>query len=1346
MLLGAITGGIPETSNAILFAVVYFLAPGFSILSLLDLADKLPILELVGLSYSVSIAFSSLLSAVGLWLPTTLRGFLSLGAILAVGFMAFILVSRRKTRAPDPRSRSFLGLSEAIVLLSCVILAFMLIGLYPALANLPGLDIQANYLQAVSIAGTKLGSPIHPSGLYPLFNTLQSLFISQVSSSVALFQMTFVFLSVFTALAFYSMATRLLRGADALTPAIASVIWLFFGGFGWLAFASAFSSNPNAPFTSLLFQANAMSYGDVGFRREFFFLALEVALALVFACVYVLMSEKISGIKKSATLFLLLLPLPFMHPYASYLLLAILLVFGIVSLPKLDSALEQLAVPMMIIGAWVTLLESFPLALLLNTPSNTMVGLGFMCVGFVFLAAKMLRKKLNRTRPSLPSLDAFSKIILPILELAFVFFVSSLVLWAAGAVKFNITSLNSIGYVPWVLYPLKTGILGLIVIAYAIFLLMSRRPRIPGVLAMLGTIVLLVIISRTVAFLQGMSASAYSITPGSLLSSVYSSIVFSFREERLLEILRVPMAIAGSVAVCAGIRAIHIRERGSLVRTVGAIALVAIVFASGVFSVILSYEYSQQQAALSPPADAQGNLFNAMKTLTSAESNPTVIGYRVSSAFLDLTGAIPITTESSAAWGSLSPELPLFVSSYSALSPIYLFLGAGGGTVSLPDPSQSYLSHLASISTPVPVGSYFDIGKIEAMSSPSPTSTTALVVPYDLSDASVIEPVLTESLSESLRLAFSFDGSGLPSVYQSPLTLGNVNITNGAFFDGHTSYVRTNGTGIGFNEIYVRFQFEPLNVSYNQVIIAQFGYGTSAQKSWEVAMYGGRVTFKLSSDGQQETVLSSSRQLLVGNTYVVECEYDGSEMTVSVDGQSPDVKQYSGGIFGGNADITIGCELFNSKPTAYSSMIMDNVLISSSVPSFSQPLYNAYDFLSENEFNYTTILSGLFDKPYQTIVLPYDDFTTYQTYQNLTTDESVGEPKTVIVLNCNGYGPFYGLFGNASSQTIEATEVQAQDTFKLNGSIQVTALTPSANATVTAWYVGDGVESPLVVTRRLGLLDLVYVDLYPLIASNLTTDRSLVESIGQLLSSYIFNSNSSSVSEWFSTPSLLFSGLMTKGSVSISSSSVIGVELGGTSDLALQLDGVESGIRSVTSLDVPADVGMKIVSSNVSTGGGYGFYTLVRAEDPTLVISNPNQVTVHIDQTAFTGNSIRMVVSGNMSFFARQPVIDINGSASFVNLYSLHPPTIVSGSPITTVAGPLELTLAVADDAIVALPYLFESSVAITYSPPRFVTNELGSLYAVAPTVVVASSSVLFFILLDKLAKRPDKSKSTHYA
>jgi hypothetical protein len=265
----------------------------------------------------------------------------------------------------------------------------------------------------------------------------------------------------------------------------------------------------------------------------------------------------------------------------------------------------------------------------------------------------------------------------------------------------------------------------------------------------------------------------------------------------------------------------------------------------------------------------------------------------------------------------------------------------------------------------------------------------------------------------------------------------------------------------------------------------------------------------------------------------------------------------------------------------------------------------------------------------------------------------------------------------------------------------VPKIDPNNDTKITAQYVDDNQSSPLVTTTTQGQLTLIYVNIYPLISQNQLFNPFLGQALAKTLGNYSELYDTTTVTPWFTEPSLLFTKLTANGTISVQSNSLASIEL------------QENQTLSTNSYNT-----ILIKSTNITVQGGYGFYT-------TLIASNPN-ITLKGNQTTSA------TVNGNATLLLRQPEISVNGAIQFKNFYMLHPSPVYTDGRTTTLSGNITLNIYVSDEYTIALPYKLNSPITVNYQTSLMGFDETASLISLLPYIILIAIFATPILLIQR--------------
>lgn len=1327
--------------GGLLYVIVDVFALGTSVLSILKFKSISSKIEFVALSYSVSLALLAVIGTIALILPSSLRGVFTSLITVFLAFSSIIVRIKDKSARISDQHEFVIKHSELVLLLTISIFVYFYLYLYPAISNILGHDIFRNFLEGLFYTKDKLGDFYVTSPLYPMFGIYQSSLFYIIEPSVEVFQTIMISLNIFVILSFYVMASQYLKRYGDLVPSIATLIWATFSGFGWLGFLMQEIKVPDVSMMSLIIQSDVLSYGDITWRRLFFYLSMEVSLSLVFVTLYLLSRNDLRKNTKIVLMSLIMTPLSLMHPYGSLLLYVVFLCYAVIGSVEQDHQLKY--------GALSLVLASFAslgLTYLLYIVAPTYLSLDFrrfilnVLVGLVLIATISMKGLLPKGLKSAIMKTLTYRRILSAATVVLLLYFASLLLWLNGNVSFNFVELDSIGYVPWFMYPVKLGMIGILAIVSVYFCLMDSEHSHRELGIMFASALMLIFIARLASTIEMQYSSEFTFNTGSWFSESIINILLSLREERMFELLKVPLAMIASTVFAKSVLT-RIKRKNNLLNMLVTFGLVSLLLISGISSTLLGFEYFTDQVRVSQPSQPELDILSEMRSEVYQKGKSVILGLNTPFAYMDSTGAIVLLTESQAAWISKSPEFPLLATRYSPTTPTYIYVNNASDTTTLSNDEGSYLKHLYDVAQNYLENQNVKLKVVENGSSPTSNGDAALVLPYDSSIMAIQRPYHQEESKLDLALFFE-ESMQSANFYKEPIRYNNVQVDGSGrgFFNGIDSYVRINGTETNPDKISVELDFQPLNLTRIQVLLSKFEVGTPPKKSWEIVQYGKRLGFKISPDGDREEVLLTDEILKPDTEYIVRCEYDGNFMKIFVNDILIVSKPYNEGIYKSNTDIVLGAELYNNKSAGFSNIAVKYIRVFSSIVFKTEPIFNAYDILSTAEINYTTILSSDSSlDSYSTIILPYDDITTLNVLTQLITNNRTAHTRNVIILNTNGYGPLLNIFGGISSETFYANRALSNEYSILQPAVEVKTIKPNRTVEVKENYTDNLHLSPLIMKVTREGLTLIYVDVYPLIGPNTLSYYTLYQSIRKALSDYMEIYDETTVSPWFKEPSLLFTSLHANGSINVLSSSIASLQLAKINTVSISSGKSNVMLSNVTDVSINGFNEVKVYSTDVVIQKGYGFYATLIAHNPSIALSSNKTINIEAGGRSLEAQNPLIKIEGNVTILVRQPKVSIDGETIFDGFYFMHSSTITTDGRTTELKGKIQVDVYVSDVDTIALPYSLNSPITVKYEPPLLQFDEIPSLYAMVPNIIMVTIFAIIILLINLLAHKKEQ-------
>ena len=449
----------PSYLRTSLAVCVTYIVPGYALTELMGLPTRdLDPLEKLCFSFSYSFISSFFLSLILAPLePWTT------GLICAVLFFFLALVLnikalnglRKKLRKRTEVISADLGELAALTT-SLFFFIFMVAYCYPAMMNLLDLDI----FEMARCVGIWLRTPDLLATVYPGFILSEAIAFVLSGASVEIFQSIIELLNIFLIFSFFLVAKAIFRYSDRRLPALATLLFTFFAGLGWL-YLFLKGLTYDGTHQELMRLAVQKTYMDIrhGGAVDFFlwYRPRSTALILLLMLLYsVLTRTRRKPWRYRLNLALLSTSLFITH-FVEYLLfsasLLIPVMFRVAEELKLKEAIEGLLCSWLFIGLVYGISQVYGLINLMSMiPISLMVILTILYLG----ALMVLRLWKLRLTLSERYIRALCKALVPI---TIFLYLSATLAWLDQVQEFTIASVRAVGFLPWFFYPVLLGLI-----------------------------------------------------------------------------------------------------------------------------------------------------------------------------------------------------------------------------------------------------------------------------------------------------------------------------------------------------------------------------------------------------------------------------------------------------------------------------------------------------------------------------------------------------------------------------------------------------------------------------------------------------------------------------------------------------------------------------------------------------------------------------------------------------------------------------------------------------------------------------------------------------------------------
>jgi hypothetical protein len=1282
--------------RAILALLCTSLLPGYALLNISGLIRYFTRLEGILLSYILSYIYTGLLVLILLPISESLRETTILLSYIALGMLSVL------THWHHPLTFMEGSLARRIDILallpSTVFYALSFYFIYPGFALLPGSDISQHYANSIVLWRTP---ELYSAFPYFLAHLHESAFIVLSNAPVTVVQTTLVLLNLMMPIAFYIMAKNYMEGID-VRPAISTIFYSTFSGFAWMYLARLKLEGVQGFTLGLLNMVNDKAYNGAMYLAQPFLWFVPLSMSFTILIVQLMLLKKSNVSEKGfMALFSLLTIASFMVHVTEAIIFSLFISFyaffskgeGL----RIDEALKSSLFGFAFLDVfYLTLQYVFGRPLGFSTSTTLLLPtlvLTFMCI-YRRLAQDKVTRFLSRF-----AVKSLATVIYYIISFAYVL---GFIAWVAGIPSFHTWMVVDVGSIPWFIYPILLGVTGLLMMAGLYPLLQNSGER--RVMIFVALIIFSFVFGKTLTFVN------------------VNFFDTGYWEKRFTAYYFLASAVIAPISVIRLFEVIRVHWNG-IKKTLVTVAVVCLITIYGLQSTFIVLEYWNTFSASKPSREEfeavnfLANIINKDKyayTITLTRGSYNILSF--SAPPHELTGMQIIYTAE-------NPAMPLLSMKAHNLSHAYLYLHKRDFDI-LNRYGGSWLArHLIPMLPTVYRNSEVTIYNVSSVSFPQPNSNTALVVPFD---------------------GFIDSREGWLYAYDI-LSLGEYNYT-------------------------VVYDLDPKTLTYNTVILSfdppsnntlkeSFKEDFSSESGWKPVsgtwQYVGRGlqagkqaeyqdAVILSPISAQNFTASLSFNPLEGDTKVA------NYVSIIFDWENEKNFKYAGLLFDSSGVIyayisscTDG-NVINYPPwpglnTGLKWQFGNSYNLTLSVKGKKVLLYvNGTQCLSADTMVSGGRLGIRSTRFYKVLFTSFkaDTFTSLQLRDVNNYLDYVRSGGRLIILNTNGYGYFAERMLARDNSTIEAREVSgASWGVTLPTKVTMQTFSPKhRDVNVIANYKSQSGFSAYAVREEIGSGEIVYVNLYP-----------IVETIGQTQEKATFYSLLGRLLQpaevqlepfRYVPPPLTatFKEVGMSGDIHVNASSLLfPLKVGFENVKVVDNSGKTSSIFNVTGLRLFNYGNVSISSSNLTLSEGRDFYSKLKFKDDVTITFNDSSVSVAL--TTKNGNTVQFnnvkTLSiknyGQIDLYAREPTINVQGSAYFKELYSsgaIYQRTRTQGQDLK-INGTIALKMYLSD--IYSWAGSFDASGVFERSPPLLSYDEIASLPQAALWSIVL---VLIFITL----------------
>jgi hypothetical protein len=1295
-------GGLIQVVLALFITSVL---PGHALLRTFGLNHYFSKLENMVFSFILSYAFTGFLTLALLFMSEKTRLMSLLGSCILLGLIS--LLKRRKQRVGST-PKSFAKNVDALgILITMTFFAISLYFVYPGFALLPGTDISRHYASSVILWRT----PELYTGFNYMFAHLHESALIAISMAPEItIQTALATLTIIMPFAFYAMAKSYFESVDARLAILSTIVYCTFSGFAWVYLSALKLEGVEQTGLGLLSLVNNKTYNGSMYIPQPLLWFVPFFVSFTTVIIQLTLLRKFNMDKKSfVALYALLTVVSYLTHITEVVIFSLFLCFYAFfsrsRVVRLDDGILASLIGLVAVNIFYAIQQvaisrslSFSMNLALMAPL-AILGLTYAYRTFHIQ---------SRIVAHLPKLHIRSIIIACVYAGVFVY-VLGLFTWMALAPSFQLSTVYSIGFIPWFYYPVILGTVGLL-----------------GTVGFLGSILKEQVRKHLMPFV---CLVVFSIIFGRSLTYIsLNFFVSGYQEGRLVAYLFLGLSIPASMAsikILDGIASKVSLKKKAFCSTL----LIGIIATSGCQSTFLLVEYWHLHTVTDNlPSDTELQALEFMRDLYAQDKSAW--GLTLSSTSSDMLAfATPVWIEGNSQYYAIatSPEIPLLC--LKASPPVnashpYLYMADRDSQFLGNYPNSWMASHFLPLLSPIFTNDKTNIYNISDISFPQAESRTVLVMPFD----TLMDP------HNSWLYIYDI------------LSLGKYNYTVACDLD----------TSIFSHETLV-LSFDPVE---EDVLHKSFedNFSYIDGNSWETLWHSAAINDTYKSWRTTTSFRVSDGQMFVG--FPSHYEYGALltdisalnftvELTNHILDFDPSVQNSALIIYGYRDPNNYRAFVINYHSDGYIHIYISRVTEGKSFLAPEWPGLNTgvrftkgtiakitgevkgdihiLTVIAANqtctvETTYASASGRIGIASYDAFSQAFDDFKVNGSYsvQQRSGEEYIDYVRRggqLIILNTNGYGYFADRMLQIENTSIDADEINGPSNLKLPVKLSLSETTPRTEGiNVIALYSSNSSSSPYAVEEKIGSGRIVYVNLYPLSeAIRLTNEKSifcemlgdLIEPTGIQLEHFQYKSQP--------TFAAVYENVEFRGKVEIDTSQIFfPADLRANKIEIVSESGDSVSLFNVTGIRILNYDNVSIAAAEVGSRKGRGFYAALNFKSQTIIKTNGNNVSVTVsrkdnDEVTLACNEIR-IDENPPTLLARQPFIQCIGTTVFKKLYSsgtIYQKTACTGQDIS-INGTVRVAIYLSD----AYSYAnsLEASGAIQRNPPIVQYNEFSSL------------------------------------
>jgi hypothetical protein len=695
----------------ILTLIMTSFGSGYCLLNLSKVTSYFSKLELLVLSFIISILVSGLLFFIGIWIPA-IRMYLFFSIFLLLSL--FSAIKNRIAPNKESHRQSFSQRKDLLLLALAVgFYVILFLFLFPKYATIPT-DATQFYRLSVMLPRTP---SLFYSMNYVLFVLFQSSVLSISKAGLVSSQIAFGFLPIILIPTFYIMAKEYLESVDKKLPSLSTLFWVLFafGLFGWVYYAQLqLTQTGQSPFDSLSVTGSytyySTMYGIIGYT----FVAFTVAFIALLAALFLLKRLEIPRLTFCGLFALLMVTMFLSHISEAVVLAIFLVVWRLIKSNKNSLRVDDAINSSLIAFISVIIFYLIASSVFVVFWSTSMI-LSLALPTALLSGAIVYRKLKPEINFSIKNVLLSRKFKIAVLFL-FIYILSSVTcLFSLGT--FNIGQLGGIWAVPWFVYPLVLGFNGLLAIIASIFI--SKNEKLFSNFAfIIFFLFYCLLFARIVSFIN------------------LNFFETGYWESRFIYYMEISLALMAPIPFIKLFSALHNRIRKPTLRLLLTVLVIGLIVEGGSLTTFMNVEYWSLRSSANQP---NANEIKALSVYHEIfNSDPYSCSGTITEQSLENTELAAPTdmlplSDQTVIGSSATPENVLRVLGNPRLTHFYLYMdNRDVSAITANGWTKKYLAdHLLPMLPTVFQNSEVTIYNMSKISPPLPISDQILVLPFN---------------------------------------------------------------------------------------------------------------------------------------------------------------------------------------------------------------------------------------------------------------------------------------------------------------------------------------------------------------------------------------------------------------------------------------------------------------------------------------------------------------------------------------------------------------------------------------------------------------------------------------